>query len=126
MAHPRVLVDSSFWIDHLAGKTTPLEQLLKIRRVALHPMVIGEIAMGSLRNRNRLIGELQKLPKVPVATNPEVMAFVEWHKLFSTGIGFVDAHLLAAATMTDNATLLTKDGRLHAQAERLGVAYVNA
>lgn len=48
---------------------------------------------------------------------------VEWHKLFSTGIGFVDAHLLAGVKMTDNATLLTKDDRLHVQAERLGIAY---
>lgn len=123
IVRPPVLVDSSFWIDHIAGKSTPLVNLLKSRRVSLHPMVIGEIAMGSLRNRNLVLDELQKLPKVHVASNAEVMAMIEWHKLFSKGVGFIDAHLLAAVKMTDNATLLTKDGRLHEQAEQLGVAY---
>ena len=89
-------------------------------------MVIGEIAMGSLNNRKLIINELQQLPKVHVASNAEVMAMVEWQKLFSTGIGFVDAHLLAAVKMTDFATLLTKDDRLRAQAERFGIAYRSA
>jgi hypothetical protein len=31
--------------------------------------------------------------------------------------------LLAGVKMTDKATILTKDGRLRVQAERLGVAY---
>lgn len=123
MVRPPVLADTSIWIDHIAGKPTPLVNLLKSRRVSLHPMVIGEIALGSLRDRKLFIDELQQLPKVHIASNAEVMAMVEWHKLFSTGIGFVDAHLLAGVKMTDNATLLTKDDRLHKQAERLGVAY---
>ena len=123
MVRPPVLADTSIWIDHIAGKSTPLANLLKARRVSLHPLVIGEIAMGSLCDRRLFISELQQLPNVRVASNAEVMAMVEWHKLFSTGIGFVDAHLLAGVKMTDNATLLTKDDRLHVQAERLGIAY---
>jgi predicted nucleic acid-binding protein len=123
MVRPTILADTSIWIDHIAGKPTPLADLLKFRRVSLHPLIIGEIAMGSLRNRKHLINELQKLPKVHVASNAEVMAMVEWLRLFSTGIGFVDAHLLAGVKMTDKATILTKDGRLRVQAERLGVAY---
>lgn len=123
MVRPPVLADTSIWIDHIAGKPTPLPHLLKARRVSLHPLVIGEIAMGSLRDRKLSITELQTLPKIHVASNAEVMAFVEWQKLFSTGIGFVDAHLLAGVSMTDNATLLTKDDRLRKQAERLNIAY---
>lgn len=123
MARNPVLADTSIWIDHIAGKPTPLPDLLKARRVALHPLVIGEIAMSSLRERKLVIAELQKLPKVHVASNAEIMAMVEWQKLFGTGVGFVDAHLLAGVQMTDKATLLTKDNRLHKQAERLGVAY---
>lgn len=123
MARPPVLADTSIWIDHIAGKATPLVDLLKAKRVSLHPLIIGEIAMGSLRNRKLLIDELQNLPKVHVASNAEVMAMVEWHKLFNKGIGFIDAHLLAGVKMTDNATLLTKDHRLREQAENLNVAY---
>jgi predicted nucleic acid-binding protein len=123
MVRPRVLVDSSFWIDHIAGKITPLAELLRLRWVVMHPIVIGEIAMGSLRNRQVFIAELKQLPTAYAASNAEVMAMVEWQTLFSKGIGFADAHLLAAVKMTDNATLLTKDDRLREQAERLGVAY---
>ena len=125
MARPSVLADTSIWIDHIAGKPTPLANLLKLRRVSLHPLVIGEIAMGSLRDRKPFIDELQQLPRIHVASNAEVMAMVEWLKLFGTGIGFIDAHLLAGVKMTDNATLLTKDGGLHAQADRLGVAFAS-
>ncbi len=123
MARPPVLVDTSVWIDHIAGRATPLIDLLKAKRVSLHPLIIGEIAMGSLQNRKFFIDELQNLPKVHVASNAEVMAMVEWHKLFSKGIGFIDAHLLAGVKMTDNATLLTNDNRLREQAEYLNVAY---
>lgn len=123
MARRPVLADTSFWIDHIAGKQTPVAGLLMERRIALHPLVIGEIAMGSLQNRKYLIGELQKLPRVHVASNAEIMAMVEWHKLFGTGIGFIDAHLLAGMTLTADASLLTKDHRLHSQAERLKIAY---
>ena len=51
------------------------------------------------------------------------MAMVEWEKLYGTGVGFVDAHLLAAVKIHGQTLILTKDQRLHAQAERLGVAY---
>ena len=123
MLRPPVLADTSIWIDHIAGKPTPLSGLLKERRVSLHPLVIGELAMGSLTNRKLFINELQQMPKVLVASHAEVMAMIEWQKLFSAEIGFIDAHLLAATRMTEHATLLTKDDRLKKQAERLGVAY---
>lgn len=63
------------------------------------------------------------MPKVRIAGHVEVMAMIEWQKLFSVGIGFIDVQLLAAVIMTDQATLLTKDGRLEKQAIRLGIAY---
>lgn len=126
MNRKTVLADSSIWIDHIAGKPTLLADLLKERRVAMHPIILGEISMGSLSNRQSLIHELKKLPQAHVPSNAEVLAMVEWQKLFSTGIGFADAHLLAATKMTDHATLLTKDSKLRAQAERLGVAYTPA
>lgn len=123
MIRRSVLADTSIWIDHIAKKATPLAEFLRERRIVLHPLVVGEIAMGSLRDRKLLVAELNKLPKVQIPTNAEVMAMVEWERLFGTGIGFVDAHLLAAVKMTGNVTLLTKDGRLREQAERMGIAF---
>lgn len=123
MSRKPVLADTSIWVDHIAGKETALADLLRERRVALHPMVIGEIAMGSLRQRKILLEELNQLPAVIVASNAEVMVIVERRRLYNEGIGFIDAHLLAATLLTKDALLLTKDGRLRAQAERLGVVY---
>jgi predicted nucleic acid-binding protein len=123
MASKPVLVDSSVWIDHLGGGDAVVSDLLKRRRIVMHPMIIGEIAMGSLRQRKFILEELKQLPAVHVATHAEVMAMVEWHDLYSKGIGFVDAHLLASAHLSQGAKLLTRDKRLGAQAERLGVAY---
>jgi predicted nucleic acid-binding protein len=124
IARTAVLVDSCIWIDHINNGDALLAQLLKQKRVVLHPMVLGEIAMGSLRQRKVILEELRQLPIVSSASNAEVMAMVEWHDLHSRGIGFVDAHLLASVHLTQNANLLTKDKRLHAQAERLGIAYI--
>lgn len=124
MARIPVLADSSIWIDHINKGDALLAELLKQKRVVLHPMVLGEIAMGSLRQRKIILEELRQLPIVNSASNAEVMAMVEWHDLHNRGIGFVDAHLLAAVHLAQNANLLTKDKRLHAQAERLDVAYL--
>ena len=124
MARTPVLADSSIWIDHINKGDALLAELLKQKRVVLHPMVLGEIAMGSLRQRKVILEELRQLPIVNSASNAEVMAMVEWHDLHSRGIGFVDAHLLASVHLAQNANLLTKDKRLHAQAERLDVAYL--
>jgi predicted nucleic acid-binding protein len=124
MARTAVLVDSSIWIDHINKGDALLAELLKQKRAVLHPMVLGEIAMGSLRQRKVIFEELRQLPIVSSASHAEVIAMVEWHDLHSRGIGFVDAHLLASVHLSQNAHLLTKDKRLHAQAERLGVAYV--
>lgn len=50
------------------------------------------------------------------------LAFADRHSLGGTGIGFVDANLLATAAAAD-AVLWTRDKRLAAQAGRLGLAY---
>ena len=50
-------------------------------------------------------------------------AMIEWLKLFNTGLGYVDVHLLAATQQLTQGLLWTRDKRLHAQAERLGVAF---
>jgi hypothetical protein len=46
------------------------------------------------------------------------------HALYDTGIGCVDAHLLAATRLTPGSMLWTFDKRLQAAADRLGVNFV--
>lgn len=107
-----ILVDTSIWIDHLRSAEQKLVKLLTAGAVLAHPFVIGEIAMGGLRHRSRVLQELTSLPAAPVATDAEVLHFIERHALFGRGIGYVDAHLLAAVRLRAGASLWTRDKRL--------------
>ena len=107
-----VLVDSSVWIDHLHRSSPSLIALLNNADVLVHPMVIGEIAMGSLKDRNRVLRDLRKLPTAQLARGTEVWSFIEAKSLHGLGIGYIDAHLLASARLMPNTTLWTRDKRL--------------
>jgi len=52
----------------------------------------------------------------------ETLLLVDEQSLFGSGRGYIDAHLLAAARLTDDAFLWTRDRRLHAVAERLSLS----
>jgi len=95
-----ILVDTSIWINHLSRGEPALVKLLSDAEVLLHPFVIGELACGNLRRRAETIGLLSTLPQVSVSEHEEVLGFVETHRLAGRGIGWVDAHLLAAASLT--------------------------
>lgn len=109
-----ILVDTSIWIDHLRNTVPRLTATLESEQVLMHPFVLGEIACGNLRNRAEVLYLLANLPEAAVATNPEVLAFIDNHDLMGKGIGFVDAHLLASAALSDSAKLWTRDKRLAA------------
>lgn len=119
-----ILVDTSVWVDHLRRGDVQLVALLESAKVATHPFVIGEIACGSLANRQAILGLLQDLPMATVADGDEVLAYIERHRLFGKGIGYVDVHLLAATALTEGTTLWTRDKRLRAAAESLRCAYL--
>ncbi|HYW16404.1 MAG TPA: VapC toxin family PIN domain ribonuclease [Allosphingosinicella sp.] len=117
-----LLVDSAVWIDHLRLADADLQMQLDAQGVVGHPLVTGEVAMGSLADRRAVLTLLQQLPQAVRAEDSEVLTLVEQRMLFSLGLGFVDAHLLASCLLTPATRLLTRDRRLHGAAERLGVA----
>ena len=116
-----ILVDPSVWIDHLRFGDVELTRLLNTGQVLTHQFVIGELALGSLQNRNIVLTTLQNLPQATVASDEEVLHFIESHGLFGTGIGYIDAHLLAAVRLSSGAWLWTRDKRLLAESVRLGL-----
>jgi predicted nucleic acid-binding protein len=75
------------------------------------PLLIGELACGSLANRAEIISLLQELPHARVAEHDEVLRFIEARRLSARGLGFIDAHLLASSVLT-RAPLWTADKRL--------------
>jgi predicted nucleic acid-binding protein len=117
-----ILVDTSVWIDHLRRRDEILTSLLEQGAVLAHPFVIGELALGSLPRRDFVLNSLRRLPRANVARDEEIMRFVDREALFGIGIGFVDAHLLAATRLTAGATLWSRDRRLQGAAEKLSLA----
>ena len=118
------LVDTSVWIDYFRNGNVVLEQLLLDAEVLIHPFVVGELALGRIRNRAEVMELLSNLPGVEVAEHREVIQLVQSRDLAGSGIGWIDAHL-AAAAMIARARLLTFDRDLFRTAQNLGITAVN-
>lgn len=116
-----ILVDSSVWIEHLRRDLPELKRVLLAGEAISHPMVIGELAMGNLRQRDTVLGYLGDLPRAQLATDDEALEFISRERLYGLGIGYIDAHLIASTLLTSGAKLWTLDRRLAALAARLGV-----
>jgi predicted nucleic acid-binding protein len=117
-----ILVDTSVWIDHLRHGDPFLADLLDRGQVRGHPFVLGELAAGSLRQRDTILQALRGLPQALMALDTEVLAFIAREHLFGIGLGYVDIHLLASVRLTAGCLLLTRDKRLRAAAGRMSVA----
>ena len=117
-----ILADTTIWIDFLAGRSSAvkLRSLLAANRVVCHPAVRGEIALGSIARRDEVLRLLSQLPRAPVIGDDEVFAMIETRQLSASGIGWIDAHLLASA-MAGKHVIWTADKRLTKIAARLSV-----
>lgn len=87
----------------------------------MHAFVLGELACGTLRNRQEVLELLARLPMAPSATDAEALDFIEQRALMGRGIGYIDVHLLAAVCLDGRARLWTRDRRLAAAAVDLDV-----
>ncbi len=116
-----ILVDTSVWKDHLRYGHSALVNLLNTGQVLAHPFVIGELALGSLRQRDVILDTLNNLPRAKIATEEEVLAFINQNKLYGLGVGYIDAHLLTSVRLTPGTLLWTQDKRLCAAANQLGL-----
>ena len=117
-----ILADTSIWIDHLNRGDAYLARWLEAGIILAHPHVIGELALGNLRQRTLVMGALRNLPQAITATDDEVLDFIERQDLAGRGIGYVDAHLLAAVRLTPGARLWSRDRRLSEVALELNLA----
>jgi predicted nucleic acid-binding protein len=118
-----VLVDSSIWIDHLRKPIVEFYALLERRDVLSHPLLIGEIAMGSLKNLAVFLQSLSELRMANLAREEEVLRMVEDEALYGLEIGYIDADLLVATRLTPDAAIWTGDKRLARVAETLNLHF---
>ena len=121
-----ILVDTSIWIDHLSAVNPDLHRMLAERSVLMHPFVIGELACGNLRNRAAVLELMGNLPQAVVADHDEVLALIERNALAGIGIGWVDAHLLAAVLLMPGTQLWSRDKRLKRTAQALNCRFGGA
>ena len=88
----------------------------------IHPFIIGELALGSLRARAKTLALLDLLPQVRLPQLAEVRLMIEARRLYGLGIGLIGAHLIASVFVTSPTLLWTRDKPLHKVAEALGIA----
>jgi predicted nucleic acid-binding protein len=116
-----ILADTSIWVDHFRSGDDELRKLLTNRQIAMHPFIVGELALGSLRERAKTLAFLDMLPQMRVARLDEVRQMIEMRSLYSQGIGLTDAHLIASVLINPPMLLWTRDKRLSSIAESLGI-----
>jgi hypothetical protein len=108
-------------IDHFRYGDSTLVSLLNTGQMPTHPFVIGEFALGNLQQRDVILDTLKSMPRAKIATDEEVLAFINQSKLYGVGIGYIDAHLLTSARLTPATQLWSQGKRLGAAANRLGL-----
>lgn len=118
-----ILIDTSVWIDHFRHGNAGVRQLLEQGEVLTHPLIIGELACGSLRDRSEVIEMMQRLPMSPKTTDDEALHFIDGNRLWGRGIGYIDVQLLASTVLLENTRLWTVDARLASAAARLFVSF---
>jgi hypothetical protein len=117
-----ILADTSIWIDHLRSGDEQLRKHLNGGSIVIHPFIIAELALGSLQDRVNTLALLGLLPQVRVAQMNEVRLAIEARRLYSRGIGLVEAHLIASVFINPPTLLWTRDKQLRKVAEDLGIA----
>ena len=117
-----ILVDTSVWIAYFRGGAPALAEHLDAGDILMHPMIIGELACGTIPERQRWLNEWTALPQIKEQTHHEALNLIESRRLMETGIGFIDVHLLCAV-LREGARLWTLDAPLRRASEACGVAF---
>jgi predicted nucleic acid-binding protein len=114
-----ILADTFIWINHLRSGNKELRRHLDQGQIVIHPFIIAELALGSLRERTKTLALLDLLPQVRVARPNELRLMIEARRLYNLGIGLTDAHLIASVFVDSPTLLWTRDRRLRRVAENL-------
>ena len=118
------LADTSVWVEHFRRGHTGLRKLLEEGEIVMHPFVYGELACGNLPDRTHTLRLLAALPRLALTNDASVLRAIDLRKWSGRGIGWIDAHLLTAALLTE-ASFWTQDRRLRALAAEAGVAWID-
>ena len=116
-----ILIDTNIMVHHLKSEIEQVKELIDAGLAVTHPFVLAELALGSLSDREMTMAALEIMPLLPVADYHEVRDLIEVPKLYTRGIGFVDAHLIASLLIVGiPVDLWTDDVSLAAVAKDFG------
>ena len=116
-----ILADTSVWVDHLRFGDKDMRELLNRGQIVIHPFVVAELALGSIKDRAKTLALLDLLPQARIAQLNELRLMIEARRLYSVGIGFTDAHLIASVLIDSPTLLWVRDKKLRKVAENLGI-----
>ena len=116
-----ILVDTAIWIDHLHKTEAQLVDLLGLDQVGCHPLIVEEIALGSIRQRDVVLNLLTNLYQFPTAGHNEILHLTEQRQLWGRGLSAVDVHLIGAVMLVPGTQLWTRDKRLKSACPEAGV-----
>ncbi|HEY1239674.1 MAG TPA: PIN domain-containing protein [Bryobacteraceae bacterium] len=119
-----ILADTSVWVNHLRRGDHALARLLQAENIGLHPFIFGELAAGNLRNRERVLAYFASLPQLPIAPENEVHHLLASRRLWGSGLGWIDLHILTAAKLS-GWRLYTADHAMNEAAGRLEIQCVS-
>jgi hypothetical protein len=120
-----ILVDTSIWIDHLHAGEPRLVDLLNNDAAGSHPLVIEELALGSIKQRGVVLDLLANLYQFPTVTHHEVLHLVDRRRLWGRGLSAIDVSLLGSVAVVDGARLWTRAKVLKAVGAEIGVSVVD-
>ena len=120
-----VLVDTSVWIRFFSNREPWAEQLSRLLsedEVCSHELIFGELLIGDRGGRRKFLEAYEKILKVRPVPHREVVELVRYRDLHGRGVGWVDAHLLAAS-LAGRVKLWSADVALAELAGELGVEF---
>ncbi len=117
-----VIVDTSVWVQHFRVGVPELVALTVAGDVVSHSVVVGELAVGGLRNRPKAMAELRALILVPESSSDDALDFLEQHRLYNIGLSWGDVQILAAAVL-NAIPIWSLDARLAQQAAAFNLAW---
>ncbi len=116
-----ILADTSIWIDHLHTAEPRLVSLLTNDATGCHHVVIEELALGSIKQRDDVLVLLSNLHQFPTVTHLEVLHLVERRRLWGRGLSAVDVNLVGSVALVNGAQFWTRNKRLKAVCVEVGV-----
>ena len=116
-----ILIDTSVWIDHFWQTNAKVVRAIVEDAVSAHPLVIEELAAGSIKDRREVLASLGDYRPAPMLQHFELMRFIEQKRLWGRGLGVVDLHLLGSCLLQPGLALMTNDKRLAAAAIELSI-----